>query len=207
MKLTGEYSITDNGVVIEGRILDTHIAELRERFAEDRSVYQSWVAKVFAGDLNLVTGIEGKTFDSLGSRWFNKAHNNGFINFKKITEDLGFKPSSMEVPNEFMRMGLGVEPGTSTLFYERKLRWRQDGGVRNCTCKIVNCGWVFDKTQADGSFKVELFGLVNRHILSVILGKATTYAKLLDHKAVLKATENKANLAPNPNLAPSPRWF
>lgn len=201
MKLTGEYSITGNGVVIEGRILNTHIAELRQRFTEDANVRASWVGKVYAGDVNMLTGLDNKTFDSLSSRWFHQANINGVINFKKIVEDLGFKPSPMNACNEFIRMGLGVETGISNLFYEHRLRWRQDGHMRSSNSKVANCGWVFDRTQADGSFKVELYGLVNRHILSVILGKATTYAKLLDHEAVLKATENKAN------LALSPRWF
>lgn len=196
MKLTGEYSITGNGVVIEGRILNTHIAELRQRFTEDANVRASWVGKVYAGDLNLMGTAPKQMFDTLDSRWFTQAHHAGYLNFKDIVKDLGFKPSVMDVPNEFTRMGIGAETGNGFLFYEQKLRWRENGRVKTQSCKVVNCGWVFDVTQADGSFKVELFGLVNRHILSVILGKATTYAKLLDHEKVLKATENKAALAP-----------
>jgi hypothetical protein len=201
MKLTGEYQVTDNGVIIEGRILDTHIAELRQRFSEDRNVYAAWVGQSYFGDVSFMQQAQRATFDTLGSRWFETQHNKGTINFRKITEDLGFKSTPMGVGNEFMRMGLGVDAGNGFLFYERKLRWRQDGRVKNAISKVVNCGWVFGNTQADGSFKVELYGLVNRHILSVILGKATTYAKILDHEIVLKATENKAN------LTPSPRWF
>jgi hypothetical protein len=67
--------------------------------------------------------------------------------------------------------------------------------MRYMQVKMANVGWVFDAVQPDGSFNVQLYGLVNRHILSVVLGKATIYAKILDHKDVLKASDEVGNLA------------
>lgn len=196
MKLTGEYQLTDHGVVIEGRIHNTHIAELREKFLAAPEA-RSFVGEVYPGDPELIrmAGLEPSSVvrKTLTSRWFYRV---GSFSKDKLVKDLGFKPSSLDWSNEFLRMGLQIDNGVSHLFANRRMRWRQNGRMKITTSKTVNCGWIFDVVQADGSFKVELYGLVNRHIMSVILGKATMYAKLLDHDDVQRAAENPDNFKP-----------
>lgn len=195
MKLTGEYQIHDDGVTIEGRIHGSHIAELREKFMADAQRRDVWLSRLYLGDVSMIPlEHRNKTVFSLGSNWFSFMNSKGKIVFEDVMRDLGFQRSRMDVPNEFIRMGLGVDHSSGLgLLYERRLRWRENGKTRTCSAKVVHCGWVFNNTQADGSFKVDLYGLVNRHILSVVLGKATTYAKLLDHESVLKAADDADN--------------
>jgi hypothetical protein len=191
MKLTGEYQTTENGVVIEGRIHDTHIAEVRDAALKNCPGFVILNSSV---DPALAINARQHGLRALGSQWFHAYHSMGKLDGEKVIK-------ALDVPTRYRRCAsmqpliqlasIGVD-GMSGIMYQKNLRWRDlDYRAHNARPKILNCSWVFSATQDDGSFKVQLYGLVNRHIMTMLISAATKYAKLLDLPEVIKLVQQR----------------
>lgn len=201
MKVSGEYYMTDNGVMVEGRVHDTAIPETRRLFNEHGP---QWLQIMYAGSYGAADFVrDGEPYHMLGSSWFNRmvlmasVRNPWPISTEKINDILGnyATPPDVDVTNLMQYSGILLYPSSTSLMRISNIAaYTSTGAIRRKSANLLNVGWIFDKVQSDGSFKVELLGLVNRHIMTMMMTALTRYVKLLDSECVLNLIKDPDNL-------------
>lgn len=188
MKLVGEYELTDDGVKIEGRILNSHIAEIRTLFApfsETRMYcgekptydpndvpmsynvphpqYRAYVRRVLP---SVITPEKDKRFIKMGDSV--PTHQEMYYSdAQSFTNNLGVQYGSGE--------GRSIMD-TKTVFNFSSMK-------RNKSKLLTNSAWVWN-AKSDGDFKIELYGLINKHMMTVVLANATKLARYIDEVLV-----------------------
>ena len=188
MKLTGEYEFTENGVIIEGQVHDTKIAEVRQQM---RGVQQ---IEMYCGELRRAVGDMYKVpSPNLFQRW----KNSGLLKAKAISDAINVHGGIRENTYVWNDLALGgiqyVRGAGMSLISPTRIEY-SDGYHYYVKTKLAfNVGWIYALTKTDGTFRVELKGLVNRHILTMLLGRATSFAKFIDGP-IAKIAADSANL-------------
>lgn len=188
MKLVGEYELTDDGVKIEGKILNSHIAEIRTLFAPFNDTkmycgerpnytpndvpmsyrvphpqYRAYVRRVLPG---VITPEKDKRFIKMGESIL--SHQECYYSdAQSFTNNLGVQYGSGE--------GRSIMD-TKTVFNFSSMK-------RNKSKLLTNSAWVWN-AKSDGDFKIELFGLINKHMMTVVLANATKLARYIDEVLV-----------------------
>ena len=188
MKLVGEYELTDDGVKIEGKILNSHIAEIRTLFKSFQETkmycgekpnytpsdipasycvphpqYRAYVRRVLPG---VITPEKDKRFIKMGESV--PDHQECYYSdAQSFTHNLGVQYGSGE--------GRSIMD-TKTVFNFSSMK-------RNRSKLLTNSAWVWN-AKSDGDFKIELYGLINKHMMTVVLANATKLARYIDEVLV-----------------------
>lgn len=178
MKLTGEYEFTDDGVRIVGTVHDSKIADLRQALRTKPHV------DMYLGDH---LGVFGDAYKVIHPNAINAWKHAGIISPDAIKEALSLKcviPAGSNATEDLQNAGIYLARGWTQLMSTRLVAYYADAGGwnRRCTRRVnmFNVGWVYSHTQSDGSFDVTLKGLCNRHILTMLIQRATAFSKFLD---------------------------
>ena len=188
MKLVGEYELTDDGVKIEGKILNSHIAEIRtlfKPFLETKMYcgekpnytpddipmsycvphpqYRAYVRRVLPG---VITPEKDKRFIKMGQSILDRQECY-YSDAQTFTHNLGVQYGSGE--------GRSIMD-TKTVFNFSSMK-------RNKSKLLTNSAWVWN-AKSDGDFKIELLGLINKHMMTVVLANATKLARYIDEVLV-----------------------
>jgi len=188
MKLVGEYELTDDGVKIEGKILNSHIAEIRtlfKPFSETKMYcgeklsytpsdipmsyrvphpqYRAYIRRVLPG---VITPEKDKRFIKMGES-VPEHQEIYYSDAQSFTNNLGVQYGSGE--------GRSIMD-TKTVFNFSSMK-------RNKSKLLTNSAWVWN-AKSDGEFKIELFGLINKHMMTVVLSNATKLARYIDEVLV-----------------------
>lgn len=191
MKLVGEYEITDNGVLIEGQIKDSHIHDVRSLLKP-------------IGEIRLYHGEKPKGYSSGERPNAYLVPHHGYRGYilrhvpDVITPDVDreYVPirKGLKVDDSFAiyyrdgstfsaNMGVIYEDGDGRTIMDERVYTSLQSMKRQKSRFMTNSAWVWNVAK-DGSFRVELHGLVNRHIMTVVLENATKLAKYIDNVLV-----------------------
>lgn len=178
MKLTGEYEFTEDGVRIVGKIHDTKIAMLREALRTKPYI------SMYAGDH---IGNLGEIYKVIHPNAINAWKQAGILKAEDIKEALKLKVHITPGTNAIEDLengGIRLSHRWAALMSTKRVGYYVNEGTwhRRATHQVnmFNVGWVYAYPQSDGSFDVTLKGLVNRHILTMMLQRATSFSRFLD---------------------------
>lgn len=190
MKLVGEYELTDNGVKIVGKINDSHIHEVRQLLKPFKTI------RLYRGDVensNQVYHVPHQSY-----RPYIMRHVPGIITPekdaqyvalpKKIGHDLD--PYYLDAQTFAHNMGIMYGDGEGRNIMDNRHVFQYSTKKRTGTRLLTNSAWVWGADER-GNFEIEIFGLVNRHMMTVLLSNATQLAKYIDN--VLVRTLDKAD--------------
>lgn len=184
VKLTGEYQVVDDGVVVEGKIDGSHIYDLAQLF------------KVF-GTISLYAG---QSKDGIAEQ-YKVPHpgfrsyimSNGLFSYEDEKDILkGINPDTLPYnARPYFREGsvvlnwLGVQynHGDGRNIIDQREVIALNGRSRRVKRLLTNSAWVWG-VKADGTFGVKLRGLANRHMMTMVVGNALKMANHLEAMAV-----------------------
>ncbi len=141
---------------------------------------------------------------ALYQTWKNK----GVLKPEDLKKTLGlsdqFNHVGSPVINTLKAAGILYERGTGTnIMLPQRVDMYNDRYRMSSKRKMgFNVPWIYALTKNDGTFKVHLKGLANRHILTMLLGRATVFAKFLDGP-VAEAAKDQSNLS----ISQESNWY
>ena len=197
MKLTGEYEFVDDGVRIVGKIHDTKIADLRQALRTKPHV------DMYLGEH---IGEYGLSYKVIHPNAINAWKQAGVFSPADIQSALRLKSvvtGSTNATEDMQNAGVYLARGWGQLMCTRRVRFFTNAGSWNRAgthaVNMFNVGWVYSNTQSDGSFDVTLKGLCNRHIMTMLLQRATIFShfldgpmvKLLDHPTAIQSVNQR----------------
>jgi len=197
MKLTGEYEFVDDGVRIQGKIHNTKIADLREALRTKPHV------EMYMGDH---IGVFGPAYKVIHPNAINAWKQAGIITADDVKEALKLKIVITPWTNaveDLQNAGVYIARGWCQLMTTRRVGYYVNASSwnRRATRQVnmFNVGWVYSETQSDGSFDVTLKGLCNRHIITMLIARATTFShfldgpmlKVLDHPTAIQSVNQR----------------
>ena len=188
MKLIGEYEITDNGVLIEGQITDSHIHEVRKLLAPFKTsrIYRGEVenaAKVYHVPHIGYRKYIRKNFPSLIS----PATESAFVKLGKSTGS-EFPVYYDDASTFHNNMGVMYGDGEGRFAMDHRRIYMFSNLSRQKMRLLTNSAWVWTADER-GNFKIEIEGMINKHIMTVLLSNATTLAKYID-TVLVKLTDH-----------------
>lgn len=191
MKLSGTYELNNHGVLITGMVHDTRIPQVRERF---KLHGKEWLVDGTLG-MSLTDAVAGR-YKMPAVTWIDSMVQKGRFTYDDISKILALKklPRYTNATVVFQLSNIMVA-SAYPIISTRNIAYTDEGGHRHSlSVKLMNVGWIFDKVQSDGSFEAQLNGLANRHIMTMVLGAATRYAKFLDSDILWNVVKDNDNL-------------
>jgi len=190
MKLVGEYELTETGVSIEGQIKGSKIADVRKMLKG----FQTF--RIFKGDSNL---------EDSKSTYYQVPHTYYRSYIRKNLPDL-LTPETEKDYIKFPKTMAYINQASFNMYYNDFSTIANNMGVLYGDCEgkdimrqisyidlhkfasrriglCTNSAWVWTADES-GNFKIDLNGLVNRHIMTVLLSNATKLAKYIDEVLV-----------------------
>lgn len=179
LKLVGEYQVTDDGVVIEGQLKDSKIHEVASLLKPFGTI------TLFAGQGK--DGISEK-YNVPNPKFRPYILHNGLLKrddekeFVKIEGAFSYDGNAYYRDGSIFYANLGVQynHGAGCNIIDQ-------ANVASFTARnpkkrlITNSAWIWNVAN-DGSFKVKLRGLANRHMMTMVIGNA---AKMANHIQLL----------------------
>lgn len=186
MKLVGEYELTDEGVEIEGKINGSHIHDVR------RLLEPLKTTKMYNGDASEV----GKTYEVPHPeyrRYIRKYLPNictpdtesKYIELSaNVVTHFGHIYNDACVIANNMGSMYGLYEGRAAIQERVITRLNKlDTANSRRIVKLANSAWVWTADER-GDFKIKIEGLVNRHMMTLILASATKMANYIDNVLV-----------------------
>jgi hypothetical protein len=179
MKLTGEYELTDQGVVIEGQIKDSHIHEVRALFKPFKTI------RIYRGEVEQT----GQVYHVPHPQYRPYIIRNvpGICTPEREREFVAL-PTRMVVQDNVyyhdcvtfsLNMGVMYSDCDGRTVMSNGRVFSYLGQRRQRARLVTNSAWVWGADES-GNFKIEMLGMVNRHIMTVVLANATKLAKYID---------------------------
>ncbi len=189
MKLTGEYEFTNDGVRIIGQVHNTKIPLVRE------AINERMMIEMYQGD---APGMNGDQYWVPNPLIYDSLKVNGAIKGEELAKvlnlpkDYNVKASSCSV--DLMMAGVLYSRAGTAIMKQVPLSYNVLGSAyqrKRVKRPVFNVPWIY-RVADDGTFDVTLKGMVNRHILTMLLGRATTFAKFLDGPVAEAVKDSKA---------------
>jgi hypothetical protein len=177
MKLIGEYQLHDNGVTIEGRINDSHIHEVRQLFSGFGTVH------MYKGDVDqtgMVYHVPHPMYRPYIMRHIPEIctpeREMGFVDLAPLQHrDVYYGDASVFANN----MGIIYREGDGRSVMDNRRIHQYRSRLRPRMRLLTNSAWVWNANER-GEFKIDIYGLANRHMMTVLIANATKLAKYID---------------------------
>jgi len=193
MKLEGEYELTEHGVTIEGKLNNSHVHDVKQLFTVFGNISCFYGGQLRRPDDNAqyprtgmysIPGVKYRPYLAINfPELINPDVESKYISLRNapITGD---KVDAYRDANIFANnMGLiwGVDEGQCVM--DQRVFYSLYNMKRGARRLLTNSAWIWDVPK-DGHFKVQLHGLVNKHMMTVLLENATRLARYIDEVLV-----------------------
>ena len=191
MKLVGEYELTNDGVRIVGKINDSHIHDVRQLLRPFKTV------RIYRGQVE--SNVQVYHVPHQSYRPYILRHVKGIITpeldaeYVALPKQIGadMEPYYSDAQTFAHNMGIMYGEGDGRNPMDNRRIFQYKAKKRSGLRLLTNSAWVWGADER-GNFDIEILGLVNRHMMTVMLSNATKLAKYINNvlvKALDKADE------------------
>lgn len=176
LKLTGEYQLVDDGVMIEGELRGSKIHELSKLFKPFSTItLYSGMNKDGLADKYQVPHPRFRTY-LLHQQFLTREDEKEFVRLEGPFSYNG-RSYYRDGGAFYMSMGVQYSHGDGRNIVDKKKVMSFTGRTAKTHRLCTNSAWIWN-VRSDGTFSIKLRGLANRHMMTMVIGNA---AKMANH--------------------------